>query len=442
MKNASNSLGNGLKGYAERAMDAVLSSFAAGVGRVVYNSAKSLTPSLKNGMISNLVDVYERDLRNELIRGRSKAWKGAMKRVKNGEIAPDEFDDIVGTEFISLENSYLKNLKNIQPTIEPAKKEFLEYKDSNKTIPFQNQGTGYNIEAQLASAFLGNAGSIMMVNPTREGEVGYGRKALSEIGKAVGNGILHLSNLIYRPLYKHRKGAAIVVGAAALGAAADLGFNHGDNVKKVVKFVKDPVKGISSAAAFFGFFENPIPPATGNPAANASVVTTPQVSETPQPNYDYYDKELKVGVDIKGPQSFKDNVTEMLKIIKKKAPDRYAAVAPYFPKNGIVRFDRNFNYYATTDEIGLSIITDIRGGSDNENLRLDAAIGLLEELDNARNFKTGVIYKDNNEAELAVNKRIANDHVEFGLWNQTQADAYIKEISEELKSGEYHKKYI
>lgn len=176
----------------------------------------------------------------------------------------------------------------------------------------------------------------------------------------------------------------------------------------------------------------------------------PQAIETPQQNYDYYDKDFKVGIMIEGDAMFKRNVTNMLNTMREVTPNRYAEVIPYAPKK-IVRSTHNNNFFGT-ELIGLHKSTEQLGGADDLKTRLSGIAYLYGEMRGEKADKTGeleklVINLNRSEANYKVEMFQNEGLVEYMLdenvqvWTQEQADAYLKRISDELKSGEYNKKY-
>ncbi len=159
-------------------------------------------------------------------------------------------------------------------------------------------------------------------------------------------------------------------------------------------------------------------------------------------DYDYYDKDFKIGIMIEGDSQFKQNVTDLIETFKQVTPDDYADLIKYAPKK-IVRSPDTFSWYGSSpdnpenDVIQLPESIEMLGGSDDLNKRRVALPNIYTELRSAMQSKTGVKFSGFYDAVMDDETDKYNYGVKIGLWTQEQADLYLKSISEQLKSGTY-----
>lgn len=422
---------------------------------IVFGSNDGITGTL------GIDGSAKRDLRNELLSRNKNAKNYWSRELEAGKISKADFDIEIDNIAKTIESRYERRLKKFENEILPvAFNSFLEgipENDVKEAIPVSYTA---EVPSGLATALLGRAASILMAetpanrsmrrNSVNTSEPGYFEKEFYKIADKVFKypmkAIVSLADL----MIEHPR---VVIAATATGIGMG-GYYKYNTDKNFQKWVDDGVSkaktGVFGISAYFSDFFKSAPVIDKAVPANESVVATPQVTETPLPNYDYYDEECGCGIKYIEP-SIKDNVTKMLKTMKEVTPNRYKEVIPYAPKK-IVRSTGNYNYYAraipptkylpgSDDEIGLSRVTEVAGGSDNKISVIDATSRLYAEIKGAKTVKTNVTFNNRYDREMFQNQGVADFNVEAGIWTQKQANAYLSEISEELKSGEYDKKY-
>lgn len=178
----------------------------------------------------------------------------------------------------------------------------------------------------------------------------------------------------------------------------------------------------------YNLFNTESQPRTPPPVMNETV------KPTVTPDYDYYDEDLKVGVEYIEP-SIKTNVTNLIRTWKEVTPEDYRDKFPYAPKKIIRSDNSSFNYYggaSDNDFIKISVTTEKRGGSDDFKTQLLGVVDIEPEFRNAKQSKTGVKFSSGYESELDTNKWKANYAVKVGVWTQEQADRYIENVSKRI----------